>query len=201
MAVSGPAGEAGPPSPWGLDGPEDAEDASTPACVKYGDVVTLALETDQIKSNQMLDVAAGGGSAAGGDGTYNGLVTADGVADARVKCGTGDPRAAGTHADGLFVVLPAQTYAARRELDKFEAGLAGAAAAASREPAAVAAEDAPMLHTAALKGQMRHLRAAAKQEAAANEATVERLRGAPVLYGAAVQLQHMKSGKVKRARA
>lgn len=45
--------------------------------------------------------------------------------------------------------------------------------------------------------RLQGLRDAAEKEVAVNEALVAALRGTPVLYGQCVQLQHVKSGKVR----
>jgi hypothetical protein len=182
------------------------DDGAAPVYLKYGDIVTLCLDTSDGPPPPALPGGGGGGS------EQQQLLTADGVADARLKSVSGDPRAAGTYADCLFMVAPQQTYTARRELEKFEGTLAASMVVVA-EPEASAAVAVSVSATAAMTGggggpnkvavsgavdgHLKRLRAAARKEAAANAELVVQRRGAPALYGDTLQLQHVKSGKVR----
>lgn len=99
-----------------------------------------------------------------------------------------------THAHALprasvFRVMPAQSYeniAAYRDF--------------LEERSAAAAKGAPPM-TAGVRAEMERLRTSASLEARQNEDTVKKLHGTEVMYGQAVQLLHVRSGKYLTARS
>ena len=68
------------------------------------------------------------------------------------------------------------------------------------ERSAAAAKGAPPM-TAGVRAEMERLRTSANLEARQNDETVKKLHGTEVMYGQAVQLLHVRSGKYLTARS
>ena len=110
--------------------------------------------------------------------------------------------AAGLFRDCLFRVLPQQQYSAQRELAKFVAagGDTGAPAAAAAPVGSPSAEDRED-DAVAVSARLSALQDRARKEEEANNAVVAHFAGAIITYGGVVQLQHVKSGRVRAGRA
>ena len=115
-------------------------------------------------------------------------LSADGFADQKVKGSVMNMHAEGLFRDCLFKVLPQQQYGAQRELAKFVAagGDAGASGGGDKDD------------RAAVTARLTALRERAAKEVEANNNVVAHFAGAMVTYGMVVQLQHVKSKRVRR---